>query len=103
MPKKIGAGGHIRKGDLLSLLFLSFVMNFQFRAPETIPQDILLIRDIVGYIPPANPNFQKDVRDSIDSSDDSIASSSNEIDSEDEVEADLLVPDEESSTSIPAM
>jgi H/ACA ribonucleoprotein complex non-core subunit NAF1 len=78
-------------------------MNFQFRAPETIPQDILLIRDIVGYIPPANPDFQKDVRDSIDSSDDSIASSSNEIDSEDEVEADLLVPDEESSTSIPAM
>jgi len=78
-------------------------MNFQFRAPETIPQDILLIRDIVGYIPPANPDFQKDVRDSIDSSDDSIASSSSEIDSEDEVEADLLVPDEESSTSIPAM
>lgn len=101
MPKKICGGTYIR--EIYYPFFLSFVMNFQFKVPETIPQDILLIRDIVGYIPPANPDFQKDVRDSIDSSDDSIASSSNEIDSEDEVEADLLVPDEEPSTSTPAM
>ncbi|OAX40061.1 NAF1-domain-containing protein [Rhizopogon vinicolor AM-OR11-026] len=76
-------------------------MDFQFKVPETIPQDILLIRDIVGHIPPPKPAFPKDVRDPIDSSDDSIASSSSEIDSEDEVEADLLVPDEESSTRSP--
>jgi len=71
-------------------------MDFQFKVPERIPQDILLIRDIVGHIPPPKAAFPKDVRDPIDSSDDSIASSSSEIDSEDEVEAGLLVLDEES-------
>jgi H/ACA ribonucleoprotein complex non-core subunit NAF1 len=78
-------------------------MDFQFKVPETIPQDILLIRDIVGDIPPPQANFPRDIRESIDSSDDSIASTSSEIDSEDEVEADLLVPDEEPSTHTPAM
>jgi H/ACA ribonucleoprotein complex non-core subunit NAF1 len=78
-------------------------MDFQFKVPETIPQDILLIRDIVGYIPPLKADFPKDIRESIDSSDDSIASSSSEIDSEDEVEAGLLVPDEELSSRAFAM
>ncbi|KAG0700646.1 Gar1/Naf1 RNA binding region-domain-containing protein [Suillus ampliporus] len=78
-------------------------MDFRFKVPETIPQDLLLIRDIVGVIPPLKADVLKDVAESADSSDDSIASSSSEIGSEDEVEADLLVPDEESSNLTPVM
>ncbi|KAG1783563.1 Gar1/Naf1 RNA binding region-domain-containing protein [Suillus placidus] len=72
-------------------------MDFQFKVPETIPQDLLLIQDIVGVIPPPKADVWEDVYKSTDSSDDSIASSSSEIGSEDEVEADLMVPEEESS------
>ncbi|KAG1754933.1 Gar1/Naf1 RNA binding region-domain-containing protein [Suillus paluster] len=78
-------------------------MDFRFKVPETIPQDLLLIRDIVGAIPSLKADVPKDVQESADSSDDSIASSSSEIDSEDEVEADLMVPDEESSNLTPVM
>jgi len=102
MPK-ILLGINLKVLESQDLSLSSSGMNFQFKVPETIPQDILLIRDIVGDIPPLKPDLQKDVRDSIDSSDDSIASSSSEIDSEDEVEAGLLVPDEEPSTRVPVM
>ncbi|KIK49482.1 hypothetical protein CY34DRAFT_69361 [Suillus luteus UH-Slu-Lm8-n1] len=78
-------------------------MDFQFKVPETIPQDILLIQDIVGVITPPKADVWKDVHKSTDSSDDSIASSSSEIGSEDEVEADLMVPEEESSNLTPTI
>ncbi|KAG1757215.1 Gar1/Naf1 RNA binding region-domain-containing protein [Suillus lakei] len=78
-------------------------MDFQFKVPETIPQDILFIQDIVGVIPPSKADVWKDVHKSTDSSDDSIASSSSEIGSEDEVEADLMVPDEEPSNLTPVL
>ncbi|KAG2350742.1 NAF1-domain-containing protein [Suillus weaverae] len=78
-------------------------MDFQFKVPETIPQDLLLIQDIVGVIPPPKADVWKDVYKSTDSSDDSIASSSSEIGSEDEVEADLMVPEEESSNLTPVL
>ncbi|KAG1765109.1 Gar1/Naf1 RNA binding region-domain-containing protein [Suillus occidentalis] len=78
-------------------------MDFQFKVPETIPQDILLIQDIVGVITPLKADVWQDVHKSADSSDDSIASSSSEIGSEDEVEADLMVPEEESSNLTPVL
>lgn len=78
-------------------------MDFQFKVPETIPQDILLIQDIVGVITPPKADVWKDVHKSTDSSDDSIASSSSEIGSEDEVEADLMVPEEEYSNLTPVL
>jgi H/ACA ribonucleoprotein complex non-core subunit NAF1 len=76
-------------------------MDFQFKVPETIPQDILLIQDIVRVITPPKVDVWKDLHKSTDASDDSIASSSSEIGSEDEVEADLMVPEEESSNLTP--
>jgi H/ACA ribonucleoprotein complex non-core subunit NAF1 len=78
-------------------------MDFQFKVPETIPQDILFIQDIVGVITPPKADVWKDIHKSTDSSDDSIASSSSEIGSEDEVEADLMVPEEESSNLTPIL
>ncbi|KAG2076935.1 NAF1-domain-containing protein [Suillus decipiens] len=78
-------------------------MDFQFKVPESIPQDILLIQEIVGVIPPPKADIWKDVHKSADSSDDSIASSSSEIGSEDEVEADLMIPEEESSKLTPVL
>jgi H/ACA ribonucleoprotein complex non-core subunit NAF1 len=87
---------------LLSV-FLSPVMDFQFKVPKSVPQDILLIQEIVGVVPPPKSDVWKHVHKSADSSDDSIASSSSEIDSEDEVEADLMVPEEESSNLTPVL
>ncbi|KAG1845973.1 Gar1/Naf1 RNA binding region-domain-containing protein [Suillus tomentosus] len=78
-------------------------MDFQFKVPESVPQDILLIQEIVGVIPPPKADVWKDVHKSTDLSDDSIASSSSEIDSEDEVEADLMVPEEESANPTPVL
>ncbi|KAG2044398.1 Gar1/Naf1 RNA binding region-domain-containing protein [Suillus americanus] len=78
-------------------------MDFRFKVPELVPQDILLIQEFVGVIPPPKADVWKDVHKSADSSDDSIASSSSEIDSEDEVEADLMVPEEESSNLTPVL
>jgi H/ACA ribonucleoprotein complex non-core subunit NAF1 len=78
-------------------------MDFQFKVPKSVPQDILLIQEIVGVVPPPKSDVWKHVHKSADSSDDSIASSSSEIDSEDEVEADLMVPEEESSNLTPVL
>ncbi|KAG1813348.1 Gar1/Naf1 RNA binding region-domain-containing protein [Suillus subaureus] len=78
-------------------------MDFQFKVPDLVPQDILLIQEIVGVVPLPKADIWKDVHKSADSSDDSIASSSSEIDSEDEVEADLMVPEEESSNLTPVL
>lgn len=55
----------------------------EFREPQTIPQDLLLIQDIVGTIQLRPPSVDPH------SDDDSIASSDNEADSEVEVAAKL--------------
>lgn len=66
-----------------------------FKVPESIPQDLLLIHDLIGEIP-AQPttrnrsNGPPVVHTEVDD-DDEINSSGNEGDSEDEVEADLDV------------
>ncbi|KAI6031455.1 Gar1/Naf1 RNA binding region-domain-containing protein [Pisolithus microcarpus] len=67
-------------------------MAFEFRQPHSIPQDLLIIQDIVAttpHIAKTSPTTGE-----VTSDDDSIASTDNGIDSEVEVEADL-VPIEE--------
>ncbi|KAI5997947.1 Gar1/Naf1 RNA binding region-domain-containing protein [Pisolithus albus] len=67
-------------------------MAFEFRQPHSIPQDLLIIQDIVAttpHIAKTSPTTGE-----VSSDDDSIASTDNGIDSEVEVEADL-VPIEE--------
>jgi len=68
-------------------------MDVEFKEPQTIPQDLLLIQDIVAtthrvaHRPPE--------ADERSSDDDSIASSDNESDSEVEVAANLMPCGEE--------
>lgn len=73
-------------------------MDSEFKVPSTVPQDLLLIQDLIGTIPPV-PVAEKCVPDSLDSSDDSIASTDSEVESEDEVEAGLAPHDDDSGTS----
>ncbi|KAH0838065.1 Gar1/Naf1 RNA binding region-domain-containing protein [Lanmaoa asiatica] len=73
-------------------------MDFDFKVPSTVPQDLLLIQDLIGTIPSLAVTA-KHVPDSLDSSDDSIASTDGEVESEDEVEADLALRDEDSGMS----
>ncbi|EIN13920.1 NAF1-domain-containing protein [Punctularia strigosozonata HHB-11173 SS5] len=58
-----------------------------FKAPSTLPQDLLLINELIGEIPPP-PAFPKGIREA-ERSDEDIASSNGDVDSEDEVEARL--------------
>lgn len=74
-------------------------MDFNFKVPSLIPQDLLLIQDLIGTLPESSVTA-KDVPDSLDSSDDSIASSNDEAESEDEVEAGLVPHDEDSGVSV---
>ncbi|KAH7886067.1 Gar1/Naf1 RNA binding region-domain-containing protein [Phlebopus sp. FC_14] len=78
---------------------------FHFKVPETVPQDLLLIQDLVGPIPSPCIDFQRSLGQSRDFSDDSVGSSDNDADSEEEVEADLLLRDNENvaqpSTALP--
>ncbi|KAI6136374.1 Gar1/Naf1 RNA binding region-domain-containing protein [Pisolithus sp. B1] len=67
-------------------------MAFEFRQPHAVPQDLLLIQDIVATTPHVAKTSSG--TGEVTSDDDSIASTDNEIDSEVEVEADL-VPIEE--------
>ncbi|KAH7930936.1 NAF1-domain-containing protein [Leucogyrophana mollusca] len=76
-------------------------MDFQFKVPENIPQDILLIQDLVGVVTPVKQDHRKDVH--IESSDDSIDSSGSDGDSEDEVEANLLITPDEKATASPPL
>jgi len=63
-----------------------------FKIPSTIAQDILLIQDLVGKVSKAPPAALPAKSDgALTFNDDSIASSGGEGDSEDEVEADILV------------
>ena len=56
-----------------------------FRVPSTIPQDLLLIQDLIGpLVPPTQPLTLPDPDDSVDSSGEST-------DSAEEVEANLLL------------
>ncbi|KAH9070702.1 NAF1-domain-containing protein [Lactarius deliciosus] len=58
--------------------------NEGFKIPSRIPQDLLLIQDLIGaVVPPARPTPPVDVDDSVDSSGESA-------DSADEVEANLI-------------
>ncbi|KIO08566.1 hypothetical protein M404DRAFT_14570 [Pisolithus tinctorius Marx 270] len=68
-------------------------MAFEFRKPHTIPQDLLLIQGIVATAPSIAKTCPK--TDEVMSDDDSIASTDNEIDSEVEVEADLVPVEED--------
>ncbi|KAG6910493.1 hypothetical protein DXG01_009912 [Tephrocybe rancida] len=64
-----------------------------FRIPQTIPQDLLLIHDIIGVAPtaPAVPNKFQNTQ----AADDCIDSSDSENGSEDEIEADLTTINDE--------
>ncbi|KAG6337060.1 hypothetical protein ID866_2013 [Astraeus odoratus] len=67
-------------------------MNHGFKQPHTIPQDLLLIQDIVATTPPIAQNIVPVDDDTSD--DDSIASTDHDVDSEVEVEAGLFPPEE---------
>ncbi|KAG7099654.1 hypothetical protein E1B28_001480 [Marasmius oreades] len=73
-------------------------MDDSFKIPSDIPQDLILIQSIVGIDEHAEsqPNNKDPPRtSSSSSSDDSIASSGSEVDSEDEIETELVVKVEE--------
>lgn len=61
-----------------------------FKVPESIPQDLLLIHGLIGEIP-AQPTDRANSPPTAVGNDDDINSSGSEVDSEDEVEADLDV------------
>ncbi|KAF9245834.1 NAF1-domain-containing protein [Melanogaster broomeanus] len=69
-------------------------MNVEFKVPSTIPQDLLLIQDLIGD-PDSFTVIPNRIPDPPSSSDDSIDSTDNEVGSEDEVEAGLLPAEEE--------
>lgn len=67
----------------------------EFKVPQSIPQDLLLIHDIIGItkntpvLTPSQKLVVSSTKDSIDSSDD------DENASEDEIEADLIVAEDD--------
>jgi H/ACA ribonucleoprotein complex non-core subunit NAF1 len=72
-----------------------------FKVPESIPQDLLLIQDLVGEVSISHPLKVTPVLNP-EPEDDDISSSAGEDDSEDEldeVEADLEVKTEENDDS----
>jgi len=67
-----------------------------FKIPSTIPQDILLIQDLIGpLIPPTQP-----ITPPAADPDDSVDSSGESTDSAEEVEANLLFVGEKSTRSV---
>jgi len=69
-----------------------------FKVPESLPQDLLLIRDLVGEVSASHAAKTSPAVTKPEANDDDISSSSSEDDSEDEldeVEADLDVKSEE--------
>ncbi|KAF8445639.1 Gar1/Naf1 RNA binding region-domain-containing protein [Boletus edulis BED1] len=73
-------------------------MDFDFKVPSTVAQDLLLIQDLIGSHP-SSTVADKHAPDPLDSSDDSIASTDSEVESEDEVEAGLTSRDDDSGVS----
>lgn len=67
-----------------------------FKIPETIPQDLLLIHDIIGVLPTANPTASLKP---VGVDEDCIDSSDSEDGSEAEIEADLTAVDNEDDAS----
>lgn len=68
--------------------------NEVFKIPSIIPQDLLLIQDLIGpIIPPTRPTPPVDTDDCVDSSGEST-------DSADEVEANLISVGEKSERSV---
>ncbi len=79
-------GGHPGRSfiSLLSCVRLKMeTANEGFKIPSLIPQDLLLIQDIIGTITPTQTTPPVDTDDSVDSSGESV-------DSADEVEANLI-------------
>ncbi|KAG6817931.1 hypothetical protein H0H87_012399 [Tephrocybe sp. NHM501043] len=73
-----------------------------FRVPQTIPQDLLLIHDLIGVVPPVSVIPAKS-QTTVQPDDDCIDSSDSENGSEDEIEADLTaINDEDDLTKTPA-
>ena len=68
--------------------------SFPFKIPSAIPQDLLLIHDLVGEAPAPHTPEPHPV-------DDSIASSDSDTDSEREVEADILAGVDEGKDDSP--
>ncbi|KAG5342042.1 hypothetical protein C0989_005722 [Termitomyces sp. Mn162] len=66
-----------------------------FKIPKSIPQDLLLIHDIIGVPPIANPVASIEPHNITEPDDDCIDSSDNENGSEAEIEADLKAIDNE--------
>jgi H/ACA ribonucleoprotein complex non-core subunit NAF1 len=66
-----------------------------FKIPTTIPQDILLIQDLIGLIPPTQPLTLPTA-----DPDDSVDSSGESTDSAEEVEANLLFVGGKSTRSV---
>jgi H/ACA ribonucleoprotein complex non-core subunit NAF1 len=75
-------------------------MEVEFKVPSAIPQDLLLIQDLIGT-PALLTETPTRISDPPNSGDDSIDSTDNEVDSEDEVEADLLPRKEENEKLSP--
>ena len=70
-------------------------MNAVFKQPSAIPQDLLLIQDLVQSLPPSSPRATK----TSELLDDDI-NSSGASDSEQEVVADLLVQDDQPAVAV---
>ena len=70
-------------------------MDGEFKVPQNIAQDLLLIQGFIGVPNPAPNPAPKSQEDDIDSSD-------SETISEDEVAADLIAADEDDSTKTTA-
>lgn len=74
----------------------------EFRVPSIIPQDLQIIQDIIGELPPPSVKTPTPEPAPQDNADDSLDSSDNgsNVDSEEEVEADILgqLESEEEST-----
>lgn len=68
------------------------------RVPSVLPQDLLLIQDLIGTLPLPTVTTKR-TPDSPDPSDDSIASTDDEVESEEEVEANLVPPNDDSGVS----
>ncbi|EGN93097.1 hypothetical protein SERLA73DRAFT_78943 [Serpula lacrymans var. lacrymans S7.3] len=73
-----------------------------FKVPNHVPQDILLIQDLVD-VPPPPSSIRNVLPGATEENDDSIASSGSELDSEEEVEAGLVVPEDDQGHHTPTV
>ncbi|KAI0323009.1 Gar1/Naf1 RNA binding region-domain-containing protein [Amylostereum chailletii] len=71
-------------------------MDPSFKVPSILPQDLLFIQDIVGHIPQP-PSSASHTDSALVHDDYSVASSGDEANSEDEVEAGILIDEDDSA------